>query len=334
MAINKPCQLYSCMDNDIYTQVADRLSAADEIAIVSHANPDHDAYGSQVALALALLSLGKRVVVINESGPPERLAQLVGFTHFESEPPEESFDLVVTCDCGDLHRVGNSLISWVSQQKTIINIDHHISNSLFGHFNLVVYQTSSTCEVVFELLKHLDVELTTEIAICLYGGIAGDTGFFKYSSTSERTFHVAGELVAAGVKPENVAEALTGNVPIGALRLQGEVFNSLRLGCNNRYAIGIIDEQLFAKHQVGPEDIEDLVNKIRDIAGVFVAVLIRQEGDLWKVSCRSTEPHYNVSELAAGFGGGGHVMAAAFRWSGPLEQLLEKLDASVLKVFS
>lgn len=322
------------IDSNTYQETADCLLKATRIAVVSHASPDSDAYGSQVALALALRSLGKEPVVINETEQSSRHSQLVLFNDWRTAPPECDYDLLVTCDCGDLHRVGKSLLAWVNQQKIIVNIDHHISNSMFGGYNLVVTQVSSTCEIVFELLKYLAVRLTPEIATCLYAGIAGDTGYFKYSSTSERTFHIAGELVAAGARPEYVAEVLTSNIPIGVLRLQGEVYDQLQFQHDGRCAVAVIDEQLFSRHQVDPEEMGDFVSSIRDIAGVVVAVLIRREGGLWKVSCRSSQPKYNVSQLASEFGGGGHVMAAGFRWSGDLDQLLERLNVLLVKVFS
>lgn len=314
-------------------QVAELIQAAARVAVVSHVNPDHDAFGSQAALVLALRQLGKSAVALNESGAPGRLTQLVALDQFYKEPPQTQFDLVLVCDCGELKRVGDSLISWIEQQL-LVNIDHHISNTLFAQYNLVEENSSSTCELVFKLLAALKIEVTAEIADCLYAGIAGDTGFFKYASTTAMTLNVASQLVAAGAQPARIAEILSGNVSMAAVQLQSEVLSNLRLSQEGRCAIGIVDQQLFKKHQAVLEDADDLVEKIRDISGVSLAVMIRQDSEVWKVSLRSKRNLVNVSELAANFKGGGHVMAAAFRWRGSLEQLLEQLDWQVARVLA
>jgi phosphoesterase RecJ-like protein len=312
---------------DLVNAVAAELAAADSFIVISHANPDIDALGSQLALAAALEAQGKTVCCVNESSIPASIRFLPGTDRVKRqiETSVEHFDTIIVCDCATAKRAGDSFVSALKSHSRVINIDHHVSNEFFGTINLVMASASSTSEIVYELLLRSGRPLSTDIALCLFAGIAGDTGFFRYSSTSAYTFQVAKDLVDAGAVPYVAAQELYGNTPLVAVKLHAEVCRSIETDLDGRFTVGIVTADMLGRLGALPEHTENLVEKLRDIQGVQVAALARQENGNWKVSLRSSTPNCNVSEIAANFGGGGHKMAAAFRTSESLEVFVERL---------
>lgn len=303
------------------------------IAVVSHFNPDADAYGSTAALTLALRKMGKQVIAVNESGQLERYMSLPVVGEIRDSLPEATYDCVCILDCGDLKRVGDSFIAKISQYSRSLNIDHHFSNTRFADINWVEEHISSTSEMLFYLIKGLGVEIDQPIAHSLMAGIIGDTGSFRYRSTTSKTFEVASALVAAGAVPADIFGAIYGSPKVEVVRFQAAALANLELFGDGQIAMVVVDEGMFKAHGAGLDDADVLVDRARDIAGVRIAVAIRQADNIWRVSLRSKVERDDVSSLAQKFGGGGHKMAAAFRWRQDLtalkSQLLEQLIALV-----
>jgi phosphoesterase RecJ-like protein len=192
-------------------------------------------------------------------------------------------------------------------------IDHHGGHKKFGDISWVDDSRSSTGEMIYELAVALKAEISHAAAYGLYTAIVSDTGSFKYSSTSANTFHVAGELVAKGIKPAEVAGKLFDNYSVGRLRLLQAVLASLELYEENRIGLITVTRSAFAETGTVPEDTEDFISYPRTLQSVQVAVFIKEGKDNWiSVSLRSKGKR-DVSQIARAFGGGGHRNAAGFR---------------------
>ena len=313
------------------TIAQDQAALVSEIAslqsalIVSHVNPDPDALGSTFAFAEALELAGKRVAVLNESGLPEDLAFLSGGRTVHRSVPAGEWDALLVLDCGDAHRVGDSLLPILKDFPLVANIDHHYANSLFGTHNVLCADASSTCEIIFRLLTDLKYALTPSIASALYAGLLGDTGSFRYSSCTSETLRVAAQLLDAGARPEVVAQKLYGSTPLSVVRVQSEALSSVSLLAEGKIAYVLITADMFSRANAEPSQVDGMAEKVRDIAGVEIAAYIRQDGPLWKVSLRSVTEELSVASVAERFGGGGHKQAAAFRYRRSQDELLEAL---------
>lgn len=307
--------------DETIARVVEAINTHHSFVVVSHYNPDADAYGSSAAVALALSGLGKHAVLVNESGLLDRYRWMPGVGTVQHQFPVETPECVVVCDCGALDRVGDTLRTGVLTAPLVINIDHHLSNEGFGALNLVEIGASSTSEVVYEILSQIDSVITPAIATCLLTGIYGDTGSFRYGSTTQRTFEVALELVRRGAVPYEVASHLFSQVSLAGTMLQSAALLEMQIHQEGAIAELIVPRSHYDKFGAIEEDTAVLCERARDIAGVVISVLIREDEGLWRVSLRTKDGAINLSEIAAAFGGGGHRAAAAFRWRKSLDEL-------------
>ncbi len=316
-------------NNTTTKDLAQKLLDYPNLVLVTHTHPDPDAYGSICGLALALKNAGRNVTLVNESAPVEGLNFFPLSSEITSTFPKgdtAEYPVVITLDCGDEKRVGDSLVGELMDRDwEVINIDHHISNNFFGSTNFVRPDYSSTCEIIYHLLDAALLEITPEVAQTLLTGIVADTGSLRYSSASAETFRVAANLVEAGANQEEIGKKLYGQVKLSTVKLLSEVLLNLHLYEDGKVAVAVVPEELLKKHGAGPDATDSLSERTRDIEGVLVSAAIRQYEDMWKVSLRSKDERINVSDIAAKFGGGGHRQAAAFRWKKDLEELQNEL---------
>jgi phosphoesterase RecJ-like protein len=316
------------------------ISSSTHIVIVSHTNPDADAYGSACGLAWGLKALGKEVVVHNEDGFIPRYRAIPGASEVVKGGWRElsQGDLLFVVDCGGADRVGDSLIENLRRAPLVVNIDHHLSNTLFGTFNFVVDVASSTSELIFRLLKEIEAQesargtpvslIGSEAANALMAGIIGDTGSFRYSSTGADTFRVAAELVERGANTAAITQELFSTQSLVALRLQSEALSGIAVH-ENGFAEVVVTQEMIKRNGAEILDADSLAERGRDIEGVVVSALYKQDTDLWRVSLRSRNGAVDVSVIAQAFGGGGHKAAAAFRWRADLESLKLSLRKQV-----
>ncbi|RMG40228.1 MAG: bifunctional oligoribonuclease/PAP phosphatase NrnA [Candidatus Dadabacteria bacterium] len=317
-----------------FTPAIKLLNSCNTVLILSHHNPDADAYGSSLGLALALRGVGKEVVVANQSGKVGRFSFIPGFAEVVDKIAVNNPELIVFCDCGELRRVGERFEQEIKTIKcSTINIDHHATNDLFGSVNLVDEHASSTCEIVYNLLRDAKIDIGKEVATALFSGISGDTGSFQYSSTTEAAFRVATELVAFGADAYFVACNLWASRSLAALKLEADVISNLKSHCGGRLVEGLITEEMYNKHGVDSSEADFIVGRLRDIKGVEVAVLFRKEDDIWRVNLRSKSTALDVSAVAAKFGGGGHKAAAAFRSKMELESFHDQVIRELMDLF-
>jgi phosphoesterase RecJ-like protein len=318
-------------------EVLDILQGATRAIIVSHVNPDADAYGSSCGLAQGLRAFGISVAVYNESGFIARYGVIPGAAAVSKDLPTTfaSDDVVIVCDCGAVERVGDAYLPVVKSAPTLINIDHHTSNPLFGHANYVIEGASSTSELVFDLLDALEKRtgrsdiITEQSAKCLLAGIIGDTGSFRYPSTTAKTFTVASKLVTRGARPDVLTQELFANHSLAAVKLQAEAMSGVALHEGGVFAEVTVTQEMLKRHGADLLDADSLAERARDVEGVRVAALFKQDVDMWRVSLRSRQGAVDVAWVAQQFGGGGHKPAAAFRWRKDFEALKSELRAKI-----
>ena len=322
--------------SDSLGAICDLLLTADRCVIVSHTNPDADAYGSSCGLAWGLKALGKTVTVHNDHGFIPRYKVIPGASDVVrgSWGALAGDSVLIVVDCGAAERVGDALVADLKSAPRVINIDHHTSNDQFGHLNLVVEKASSTSELIFDLLTALEDRtgrhdiITQNAAVCLLGGIIGDTGSFRYPSTTAKTFLAAHNLLLRGARPDVLTQELFAKQSMPAVKLQAEALTGLTLHSNG-FAEVVVSQEMLGRLGADILDAESLAERARDIEGVRVSALYKQDVDLWRVSLRTRESGVDLSVIAQSFGGGGHKAAAAFRWRKDLETLQGELRAAI-----
>ncbi len=310
----------------VIKEVANKIREGHSFLVASHVNPEGDAIGSALAMAQGLKDLGKEVTVFFE----DRIPEIYRFLPFSGEvihgfDGENSYDVSVIVDCGELDRVGDKFKSF-QHKGVVLNVDHHYANSRFGDVNLIDGEASSTGEIVYEVLSLLSVEITADIAKNIYVSIMTDTGSFRYSSSTARAFFIASEMVKAGVKPWEVAQSVYESYPEKKLKLLGEVLQTLEISNNGRIASMYVTQEMIQRLGATKDLIDGYVNYPRSISGVDVAFLLSEVSSntlkgtgKYKVSFRS-KGLINVAEIAAELGGGGHPNASGCKVEGALDE--------------
>lgn len=285
--------------------------------MLGHVHPDADVLGTLLALGLALEARGWSVTYGGPHPAPAVLAFLPGVERYgRLAEVTGAFDVAVTTDCPNPARTEGLIGHARRAARTIVNIDHHPDNRRYGDVNWIDPSAAATGEMVYDLLVTLGCPLTPAIAMNLFTAIHTDTGSFRYSNVTPKTFRVAGELVAAGAQPALVSERLYECRAPDALRCLGETLARVRVSEDGRLAwlalpAGAVPETFIES--------EELVNYPRSIASVRVAALFREDQGQVKVSLRG-KGDVDVREIAARFGGGGHPNAAGCTVPGPLDR--------------
>ncbi|CAM2866337.1 DHH family phosphoesterase [Rariglobus hedericola] len=299
----------------IYPEFYDRFAAflrsleGRRVVVISHARPDGDCIGSQVALTRVLRALNIDVICANPDPVPRRIQFAVGDTplvNFDGLPEGDLTAIYV--DCADQGRAGEKLKARFP--APFANIDHHLSNIGFAQHNFIDVGSAATAEILAGLFLDHHLPIDAQAAQSLYAGIATDTGQFRFNSTSRRTFLIVAELMARGAQPAAAAAELYERETAGKLDLLQRFLASLSYECAGRVCIGTLPNGIYAATGTSPEDVEGLVDYARSIEGVEIGVLIEEQGTAIKASLRSKDPVYRVDRIAAAFNGGGHACAA------------------------
>jgi phosphoesterase RecJ-like protein len=317
---------YAAVFGEILKRVAGK-----RVAIIGHARPDGDCIGSQVALASGLASRGVDVVCINGDPVPRRLQYLAAgrtFLRTDAEIEPHLDRLVIYVDCADQARVGDRLKA--KFPRVLACIDHHLSNVGFAEYNLVDARSAATCEMLAGMMLDAGVAVDAAAAKALYAGIMTDTGQFRFQSTSQRCFVLAGELVARGASPAEAGHELYERESHGRLKLLQRFLASMRFECGGRVCIGFLPLGIFAETGTNGEDTEGLVDYARSIDGVEVGVLIEDKPDGGvKASLRGKDPAWRLDRIAAQFNGGGHACAAGLNHAESVAKFYPRLIAAL-----
>jgi phosphoesterase RecJ-like protein len=307
-------------------QIADVIRRSERFVLSSHARPDGDAIGSQLAMAFALGALGKHVRVINRDAPPAAMMAFPGVPDIEvAERVDGRFDAAIIMECGDLSRTGVAGLD----QFFVINVDHHQGNTGYGRINWFDPSRAACAEMVYDIVRALGVPLSVEIATHLYLAILTDTGAFHYSGISPRTFEICREAVAAGVDPTLVARQVYDTNPLSRVKLFGAVLGAMRVDDSGRIAVLYLDHEIARQAGGTYDDTEGLINFPLSVKDIQAVIFFKQdEGDEYRVSLRS-KGDVDVAAVCREYGGGGHKNAAGCTMTGAIEGLREEIVKKV-----
>ncbi|MFB3901940.1 MAG: bifunctional oligoribonuclease/PAP phosphatase NrnA [Acidobacteriota bacterium] len=297
-----------------------------EFAVTSHARPDGDSLGSELALAEALKQLGKRVEIVNADPHPQAYSGLPGIDRIRRSPClRGKYDAVFVLETNELGRTGLTGLD----RHFIINIDHHRNTLPFGNLNFVDENAAAVGEIIFELIRQLGVSITPEMATNLYVAILTDTGSFQFTNTTAHTFRIAEQLVLAGAKPAEIAQSVYMSHPKSKLRLLARVLETLEVDPSERIAWVLLTQDMLKETGANPTETEGLVNYPLSLEGVVAVAFFREEGNnRYRVSLRSKD-NFDVAAAAEYFGGGGHTNAAGLWIDGSFEEVRDKVIAQV-----
>ena len=316
-------------------QLLTDIRQASHVVLATHVNPDGDALGSLFGFADILQDLGKTVFPYLEEpvshlydfipGSESAKTDIAAMRRFVGDAGAGNA-VCIALDCGDAERLGKEKDQLLSVSPFLV-IDHHHGNSAFGDTLWLDAKSSSTGELVYELAKALDAEVSTAAAYALYVAILTDTGSFHYDNTSPRTLRIAADLIEKGVSPEVVAGKVYDNFSLERLRLMQMVLSTLQLHHNEQVGIVHVSSEMFEESGAGPGDVEGFINYPRSIKSVQVAAFLKEtKKGFVGVSLRA-KGSCDVAAIAAQFGGGGHKNAAGFRFA---DTTLEAVRETVL----
>jgi phosphoesterase RecJ-like protein len=308
--------------------IARELRENERFLLTTHVNPDGDAIGSLGALALVLEDMGKKVVAYCQDEVPGFLQFLPYSDRIVREIPGlDGFDVAVVLDCGELDRIGNAA-EVLQHVEQIIHIDHHSSSDDFGQLNLVRPESSSTAEILYDIIQAIPVSLSTEAAENIYTAILTDTGSFRFANTTARALDIAAEMVTLGVAPDKIASKIYDSMSPERLRLLAMSLQTLTVRAKGRLATMQVSRRMLEETKTTFIDTDGFVNYPRGISSVEMAIFFREmDAGMVNVSLRS-RGKLNVAAFARTYGGGGHHNAAAFRAEGSLIEVVDKILAA------
>jgi len=314
-----------------YRAVADLLSTGRRFLLTGHRNPDGDALGSALALALALDLAGKEARVVMRdtwASAYEGLPGLERVTVTDRLPPDwpTGWDAAFAMECPEKDRTGYPGLD----AGSVANVDHHPGNTRYGALNLVDVSAAAVGEIVADLLDLLRWPITPSIASNLWVSLVTDTGSFRYSNTTPKALALGARLVVAGARPADVSERLFESVALATLRLETLVLGTLELHGGGRLATVELPRRFLLESGAAEAETEGLVNRARGIEGVRASALLR-EGDAGEIRCSlRSKGTVDVRAVAALHGGGGHRNAAGCRVPGTLASAKALLVPEIL----
>lgn len=310
--------------------IADAIRERQRFVISSHARPDGDSIGSQLAMAYALRAMGKHATVVNKDAASPPIMAFPGVPDIViADQVSGDYDAAIIMECGDLSRPGVAGLD----QYFLINIDHHPGNTGYGDLQWFDQSAAACGEMVFDLIRTLGVPLSIEIATHIYLAILTDTGSFHYSSISPRTFDICRETLEAGVDPVQIARNVYDTNNMGRLKIFGAVLSAMQIDATGRIAIVYLDHEMARRAGGTYEDTEGLINLPLTVKEILAVVFFKKsEGNEYRVSMRS-KGNIDIGSVAKEFGGGGHKNAAGCSVNGAIDVLqhtfVEKIQKAI-----
>lgn len=306
--------------NDGLASIADFIRNNDDFIIIGHISPDGDTLGSSLALYNTMRAQGKKVQVVCQDRVPQILLFLQGAYDVICPDKAVRAENVIAVDCADITRLGKAE-NLFNAAKTTVCIDHHGTNTRYANINEIHAHCSATGEIIYELLRLYTGTVTAKVADCLYTAVMTDTGCFSYNNVNAQSFETAAELVKLGADSARANLLVYKTVPFQKTKLLGYALSSTELFFGGKIGFCHISQLDLARFKAKAEDTEGIIDYIRDIDTVEIAIFIRECLDgQYKVSLRSKE-YVDVAQLAQCFGGGGHMYAAGFKIDMKLERL-------------
>ncbi len=302
------------------------LMAAKKIALVCHVSPDSDTLGSALGLMLKLEQLGKETVILVDDyiGTEFKFLPCIERCVRPQDGENIYVDILAVIDSSTFDRIG--LAGKVVKAPIILNIDHHISNTQFADYLYLDTEAAATGEIMCDLFEAMNWKYNLETATCFYAAISTDCGFFKYSNTKPKTMMRAAELLSAGVRPNEISDAIEMKSR-ATIELLAKVLTTLSFEYSGKVAYITISNDLYDKSI----QTDSFVSYPRYIEGVEVAVMFKAvEQKVTRVSLRSS--NVDVSKIATKFGGGGHLRAAGCTINSPIEEAKKQLLTALKEI--
>lgn len=305
-----------------------------DFVITSHTNLEGDALGSELAFYKLLKIIGKRAIVINEDSYPFQYAFLPGINKIKKFNKKNIRGLKLGClvvlDCSGLNRCGE--VSKLNiDKKPILNIDHHISNQNFGNINWIDCNASSCCEMIYRLYKELGLAIDKNTATLLYAGIVTDTGSFRYSNTTALTHKIASEFLSSKIDAAQIYRYVYENVPLVEMKLLVKILTMVKCEFEGKVAWIKLKRNLFQNKKITIDLTENILNFLRAIKGVQVAVLFKEnlgKKHEVRINLRS-QGRPDVNRIAQRFGGGGHKTASGATVQGNIDDVQKRVLAKI-----
>lgn len=316
------------MMNEAYITAFRELMAMDDVLILVHRNPDGDCLGTAFALKRAFENLGRRVCVAATGTVDRNLRDITDGA--EELKPMFLPSAIVAVDVATQQMLGPDLMCYADTVD--YNIDHHYTNTEYARENIVFDSASSAGEVLFDLFRACDVKIDDVIAEKLYAAIAFDTACFRYSNTTAHTHAVVAELMTYQFDAAAVVRKMFDVVPLRQLKMERAALDALHFYCDGSVILLPIFRAMLEENGALDEDIAGMVALVRRIEGAVVCATLKEtkEGDV-KVSLRSCDDIFDVSAVAADFGGGGHVKASGCLIKASMEEAEARLLAAIEK---
>jgi len=316
--------------SDVVTaaRVADEIRGRQRFVIASHLRPDGDAIGSQLAMAFALRALGKDVRIVNHDPAPPQFLVFPGVSDIEiAAQVDGPLDAVIVMESGALTRTGVAGL----ERGYVVNIDHHVGNTMYGAINWFDVSAAACGEMVFDLVRALGLPISRDIATHIYIAILTDTGSFHFSHMTPRTFEICRQCMEAGIDPSAIARAIYDNNSLAQLKLHGAILNRMELDPSGRLATIVVDQKLAQECGATYDDTEGLINLPLTVKDIQAVVFLKEVAlDDWRVSMRS-KGDVDINAVAREFGGGGHKNASGCSATGRLSDLKELFQRKILE---
>jgi phosphoesterase RecJ-like protein len=314
-------------------RIRDAILNRRRFLITSHARPDGDSIGSQLAMAFALQALGKEARIVNADRAPDHYQEFPGMDRIEiaaSAGDLSKIDAVIVMECSDLTRTGVAGL----EHDFVINIDHHAGNRMYGAINWHDETAAACGEMVFDVIRALGVSLDQQIATHIYLAILTDTGSFHHSNITPRTFDICRQTVEAGVNPAVMARRVFDSNSFGKLKLIGALLDAMELMDEGRLAVLYMDDEMLRMTGSTHNDTEGLINLPLTAREIQAVVFFKVTADgAVRVSMRS-KYDVDVRKVAGEYGGGGHKNAAGFTVDGPLHAVRNDIVQRLVKAIA
>lgn len=321
------------MMNDSIRSIATIIRELDGILIFPHINMDGDALGSCSALCLALRSLGKKAYVMIDQPVPKNLDFLECGCCTNDDSVLDEVNLSLMIDCSGMKRIKGREAAW-NRGKLKGCIDHHqkgLTDIRYDFFRTEP-MTAATGEIIYNLIKALDVEITLDIANCIFAAITTDTGNFQHSNTTKQSHDICGLFYKIeGFDSKKISALIYDRRSKEALRMESKVLGSLNFYGNGQIAVGVVSQALLEECGCTMDETEGLIQRIMSIDGIEIGVLFKQNPDCVRASIRAKN-YANVESVARKFDGGGHVRASGCTFYGTLEEAEQELVPELSKL--
>lgn len=308
-----------------FSEAVSDIRNADNILILTHANPDGDTLGSGFALLRALRKMGKRARLINNDKIPQKYSYL--YKDIEEDEFEEEF--IISVDTAEKKLLGDGIKEKYGDRVNL-SLDHHESSRFFAQKTYCEPDSASACEVIYLVIKALGVNVDSDIADCIYTGISTDTGCFKYSSVTPRTHIIAAELIALGAGHSKINEKMFDTKTAGSIKLEKMCYESLEYFAQGKVAVITVSKAMLSECGLDKSALDAIKPITRQIEGVSIGITLKEEdnGNMG-VSVR-TDEKYDAAAICAHFGGGGHIRAAGCELKCSAEEAKKKVTDYIL----